>query len=149
MRSSLWRRTQGSSLVAQAVKNLPAMQDTWVWFLGLEDPLEKGMVTYSSFLAWRIPGIEEPGGLQPWGPKASDMTKGLTLSLFPRKLRESDPFVILDSYVSKTVMEFLYKQFKIVATFLSSLSIISLILSCSSLALPSEYLEKFPICHSH
>ena len=107
------------------------------------------MVTYSSFLAWRIPGIEEPGGLQPWGPKASDMTEGLTFSLLPRKLRESDPFVILDSYVSKTVMEFLYKQFKIVATFLSSLSIISLILSCSSLALPSEYLEKFPICHSH
>ena len=66
------------------------------------------MVTYSSFLAWRIPGIEEPGGLQPWGPKASDMTEGLTFSLFPRKLRESDPFVILDSYVSKTVMEFLY-----------------------------------------
>ena len=45
------------------VKNLPAMQDTWVQSLGQENPLEKGMVTHSSILAWRIPGTEEPGGL--------------------------------------------------------------------------------------
>ena len=45
------------------VKNLPAMQETQVWFLGREDPLEKGMATHSSFLAWRIPWTEEPGGL--------------------------------------------------------------------------------------
>ena len=51
------------SLVAQMVKNLSAKQ-TWVWSLGWEDPLEKGMVTYSSILAWIIPGTEEPGGLQ-------------------------------------------------------------------------------------
>ena len=50
-------------LVAQMVKNLPAMQDTWVQSLGQENPLEKGMVTHSSILAWRIPGTEEPGGL--------------------------------------------------------------------------------------
>jgi len=45
------------------VKNLPAMQETWVQSLGQEDPLEKGMATHSSILAWRIPWTEEPGGL--------------------------------------------------------------------------------------
>ena len=51
------------SLVAQKVKSLPAMQKTQVRFLGWEDPLEKEMVTHSSTLALRIPGMEEPGGL--------------------------------------------------------------------------------------
>ena len=46
------------------VRNLPAMQETWVRSLGQEDPLEKEMVTHSSILAWRIPWIEKPGGLQ-------------------------------------------------------------------------------------
>ena len=46
------------------VENLPAMQDTWVLSLGQEDPLEKGMATQSSILAWRIPWTEKPGGLQ-------------------------------------------------------------------------------------
>ena len=54
----------GASLVAQMVKNLPAMQETQVLSLGWEDPLEKGMATHSSILAWRIPWTEEPGGLQ-------------------------------------------------------------------------------------
>ena len=49
------------------VKNLPAKQETWVRFLGLEDPLEKGMATQSSMLAWRIPWTEEPGRLQSMG----------------------------------------------------------------------------------
>ena len=51
------------SLVAQMVKNLPAMQETWVQSLGWEDPLEKGMATHSSFLPWKILWTEEPGGL--------------------------------------------------------------------------------------
>ena len=51
------------------VKNLPAMQETWVQSLGREDPLEKGMATYSSILAWRIPWTEELGGLQSMGLK--------------------------------------------------------------------------------
>ena len=51
----------------QLVKNLPTMQETCIQFLGQEDPLEKGMVTHSSMLAWRIPGTEEPGGLQSMG----------------------------------------------------------------------------------
>ena len=56
-----------ASLVAQVVKNLPAMQETWVQSLGQEDPLEKGMATHSSILAWEIPWTEEPGGLQSMG----------------------------------------------------------------------------------
>ena len=53
----------GASLVAQMVKNLPAMQVTWVQFLGWEDSLEKRMATHSSILVWEIPWTEEPGGL--------------------------------------------------------------------------------------
>ena len=53
----------GASLVAQTVKNLPAMQETHVQSLGQEDSLEKGMATHSSILAWRIPWREDPGEL--------------------------------------------------------------------------------------
>ena len=56
--------TIGASLVAQTVKNLPAVQETQVQSLGQEDPLEKGMATHSSILAWRIPWTEDRGGLQ-------------------------------------------------------------------------------------
>ena len=52
------------SLVAQMVKNLPAVWGTWVQSLGQEDPLEEGMATHSSILAWRIQWTEEPDGLQ-------------------------------------------------------------------------------------
>ena len=55
------------SLVAQTVKRLPTMRETQVRSLGWEDPLEKEMATHSSILAWRIPWIEEPGGLQSMG----------------------------------------------------------------------------------
>ena len=54
----------GASLVAQMVKNPPAMQETWIQSLGREDPLEEGMATHSSILAWRTSWTEEPGGLQ-------------------------------------------------------------------------------------
>ena len=53
--------------MAQLVKNLPAMWETWVPSLGWEDPLEEGMATHCSVLAWRIPWTEEPGGLQSLG----------------------------------------------------------------------------------
>ena len=56
-----------TSMVAQTVKNLPAVQETLVQSLGLEDPLEKGMATHSSILAWRIPWTEEPDRLQSMG----------------------------------------------------------------------------------
>ena len=55
------------SLVAQRVKNLPTMQEMWVWFLDWEDPMEKGMATHSSILAWRTPWTEKPGWLQSMG----------------------------------------------------------------------------------
>ena len=64
-----------SSLVAQMVKNLPAVQETWVRSLGQEDPLEKEMATHSSILARRIPLTEEPGGLQTGAGKELDMTE--------------------------------------------------------------------------
>ena len=53
--------------MAQRLKRLPAMRETWVQSLGREDPLEKEMATHSSILAWRIPWTEEPGGLQSTG----------------------------------------------------------------------------------
>ena len=58
-----------ASLVAQMVKNLPAMRETWVQSLGWEDPLEKGMAAHSIVLAWRIPWTEESGALQSMGSK--------------------------------------------------------------------------------
>ena len=69
--------------MAQPVKNLPAMQETWAQSLGWEDPLEKGMATYSSILAWRIP----------WGCRELDTTEQLSLSFsllpsFDDKLHE-------------------------------------------------------------
>ena len=53
--------------MADTVKNLPAMLETWIQSPGWEDPLEKGKATHSSILAWRIPWAEEPGGLQSMG----------------------------------------------------------------------------------
>ena len=58
------RKGTRASLVAQTVKDLPAVQETWILSLGWEDPLEKGMATYFSILAWRIPWTEEPVGQQ-------------------------------------------------------------------------------------
>ena len=59
-----------ASLAAQMVKNLPAMQETWVQSLVRDNPLEEGMETHSSVLAWRIPWTEEPGGLQSMGSQS-------------------------------------------------------------------------------
>ena len=65
-----------ASLVANIVKNLPTMQqESWVQFLGREDPLEKGMETHSSFLAWKIPWTEELVGYSPWCHKELNTTE--------------------------------------------------------------------------
>ena len=66
--------------MAQTVKNLPAMWETWILSLGQEDPLEKGMATHSSILAWRIPWTEKPGGLQSKGSQSQTQlsTRGHT-----------------------------------------------------------------------
>ena len=63
-------REFGLGFVAQTVKNLPAMQETWVRSLGGKDFLEKGLATHSSILAWRIPWTEEPGGLRSMGSQS-------------------------------------------------------------------------------
>ena len=70
-----------TSLAAQTVKNLPAIQETWVRFLGREEPLEKGTATHSSIFAWRISSKRRLAGYNPWGHKDSDTTERLTLSL--------------------------------------------------------------------
>ena len=65
--TSIMVNNGGASLVAQRVKRLPAMQETWVQFLGQEDPLEKEMATHSSTPAWKISWMVEPGGLESMG----------------------------------------------------------------------------------
>ena len=71
--------------MAQRLKHLPAMQETWVRSLGREGPLEKEMATHSSILAWRIPWTEELGGLQSTGSQRVDTTEQFHfLSFFPR-----------------------------------------------------------------
>ena len=70
----LWPSFIRASLIAQSVKNLPATQETRLYFLGWEDPVEKEMAILSSILAWKIPWTEEPGGLQSMGSQESDMT---------------------------------------------------------------------------
>ena len=68
-----------ASLVAQAEKHPPTVQESWVPSLGWKDPPEKEMATHSSILAWKIPRTEEPDGLyHPWGHKESDTTERLT-----------------------------------------------------------------------
>ena len=72
-RSVVWGlidEISGASLVAQMVKNLPAMKETWIRSLGQEDALEKGLGTHSSILAWKIPWTGEPGWLQSIGSQS-------------------------------------------------------------------------------
>ena len=69
-----------ASLVAQLLKNPPALWETWIRSLGWEDSLEKGKVTHSSILAWRIPWIEEPGGLQSMGSQRAGHGERLSLT---------------------------------------------------------------------
>ena len=74
-----------ASMVAQVLKNLPAMQETGFWSLGHVDPLQKEVVIQSSFLTWRISWTEEPGGLQSMVSQESDMTERLTACYFKEK----------------------------------------------------------------
>ena len=73
---------KGASLVAQMVKCLLAMQESWVWSLGWEDPLEKEMATHSIILAWRIPRSEEPDSLQSKGTQRVGHDWMISLSIF-------------------------------------------------------------------
>ena len=90
-RKNLWSYLNqgfGASLVTQMVKNPPTMQETQVWSLGWEDPLEKRMATHSGILAWRIPWQRSLAGYSPRGRKESDMTATNT---FGRYLKEKKP----------------------------------------------------------
>ena len=81
--------------MAQMVKRLPPMRGTWVQSLGREDPLEKGMATHSSILAWRIPWTEKPGGIS----KKSDTIERLTLWIqCPSKMQR--PFMFTKIIIS-------------------------------------------------
>ena len=77
-RSKIYLSRYQASLVAQRLKNPPAMRETWVQSLGWEDPLEEGMAIYSSILAWRMPWTEEPGGLQSMGSQRVGQTERLS-----------------------------------------------------------------------
>ena len=83
-----------SSLVAQTVKNLPAMQETCIQSLGQENPLEKGMAIHSSILAWRVPWTEEPGGLQSVGSQR--VGHNWATNTFTFHFHASKPEVILN-----------------------------------------------------
>ena len=87
-------------LVAELVKNLPAMQESWVWLLGWEDPLEKGMAIHSSILAWRIPWT-----VYPCGGKESDTT--VWLSLFSLMESYSISFLVLKTFTSSLSLSLL------------------------------------------
>ena len=82
MRARHW--AQRASLVAQMVKNPPAVQETWILSLASEDPLEKGMATYSSILAWGI-SQRRLVGHSLWGHKELDITEQFSLSLGSRR----------------------------------------------------------------
>ena len=73
--------------MAQIVRNSPTMQETWVWSLGSEDPLEKEMATHSSILAWRIPQTKEPGELQSMGSQRVGHDWVSNTSTYPRRVR--------------------------------------------------------------
>ena len=75
-----------TSLVAQTVKRLPTTRETWIQSLGREDPLEKDMGTHSSILAWKIPWMEEPGGLQSMGSQRVGHDWATSLSSFLHNL---------------------------------------------------------------
>ena len=90
--------------MAQTVKRLPTMRETWVQSLGQEDFLEKEMATDSSILAWKIPWMEEPGGLHSsWGLKESDMTErhSLTQVGFKKKVSGTVRQKIMNSKATK------------------------------------------------
>ena len=97
-----------ASLVAQMVKRVPAMQETRVWPLGWEDPLEKEMATQSSILAWKIPWTEELIDYSPWGHKESDTTERLHFLFFSLLSLTSFHFSVICKTSSDSHFAFLH-----------------------------------------
>ena len=144
-----------ASLVAHLVKNPPAMWETWVWSLSGEDPLEKGMATHSSILAWRIPWTEEPGRLQSMGSQkwvtfthsslvlTSRILKKLILPVLSLVLWRSGKSLI--SHLGSASLWWLLKYF---VNYLAFSSYSSGTVSClSSLQCPeTEVKNQFYVC---
>ena len=107
-----------ASLVAQMVKHLPAMQETRVWFLGREDPLEKEMVIYSSTLAWKIPWMEEPDRLQSMGSqRVSILTRNQFFSTLVLPLKETsfkmfNQELLLPNISQNIILDNMYGKYK-------------------------------------
>ena len=93
------------SLVAQKVKNLPAVKETWVRSLGWEDPLVKGMATHSSILVWRIPWTEQPGGLQSTGSQRMQAMQENLINLHVLFIPIAFPSFIIDRKVKVLVAQ--------------------------------------------
>ena len=94
------------------VKNLPAMRKTWVRSLGWEDPVEEGMVTHSSVLAWRFPWTEEPGGLQSTGLQRAGhicATKRNATTVLYTQESSCEPGILCN----QTEKSFIFKKFGI------------------------------------
>ena len=86
--------------MAQTLKNLPAMQETWIQSLGQDERLEKGMATHSNILAWRIPWTEEPGRLQSMGLQIAGydlVTNSFTFSLFKSTLAQKEESELMET----------------------------------------------------
>ena len=99
------------SLVAQIVKHLSAMQETWVWSLGPEDPLEKEMVAHSSILVWRIPWTEE--GNSPWSCKELDTTEQLIHNIWIECKTEEKVCLKHGSSTPNTIILYSHNLYKI------------------------------------
>ena len=98
--------------ITQMVKNLPAMQETWVRSLGQEDPLEKGKATHSSILAWRIPWTEEPGGLQSVGSQRfrHDWTTNTAILLITTTKTRARFLTVSKMYISQTCFSSVFNE---------------------------------------
>ena len=99
-----------TSLVAQMVKHLPTMQETWVWSLGQEDPLEKEIATQSNTLAWKIPWTEEPGRLQSMGVAKSRTRLSFNANVSRAKLEMVITHLVVLSTFETPDLHTLYHQ---------------------------------------
>ena len=97
------------SLVAQMVKNLPAMRETWVWSLGCEDPLEESMANHSSILAWRISWTEEPDRLQSMGLQRAGQDWATNTFSFHFLKKKEKTLIIFQNNCQVTIKAILHK----------------------------------------
>ena len=132
-------------MVAQMLKNLPAMLETQVQSLGQEDPLERGMATHSSILAWRIPWTDEPGGLRPWGHKELDMTGRQTNTHLPHSPLFKGFFSVHAVSLGNLIQSYGFPRLLRLLHFCLSLALIAL---CELLShLPDLHLNFFPVSY--